>query len=276
MSGKNVYHSNIWEEEAEADNPFATKAAYCQGYDVYGDLLGKASWIEYLYLMFKGDKPSKAQAAMLENLAVAFANCGPRDHSVRAAMNGGVGGSVAAGSLMASLAVGAGQYGGAHEVFHAVELWNRCGLDSGEWLKGAEQLLADLTVDIWLPMEHVPGFDPNGVSCAKPVLQTLALLVKFCDNGALKCLQDKREAFEASCGYPLSMTGVAAAAFFDLGFSPQQAEMLFLIMRLPGAAVHALEQQEMGWKKFPFVGGMIRLENDPGSKEMPSVREYGL
>ena len=28
--------------------------------------------------------------------------------------------------------------------------------------------------------------------------------------------------------------------------------MLFLMLRLPGAAAHALEQGEMGFRKFPF------------------------
>jgi citrate synthase len=75
---------------------------------------------------------------------------------------------------------------------------------------------------------------------------------------------------------PLAMTGVAAAAFFDLEFTAQQAEMLFLLFRLPGAAVHALEQQDKGWRKFPFVGNMIHLDNDPGNMHLPSIEEFGL
>ena len=42
------YISHIWAEEAEPDNPFEAKACYCHGYDVYGDLLGKAGWAESL------------------------------------------------------------------------------------------------------------------------------------------------------------------------------------------------------------------------------------
>jgi len=86
-----VIHSRIWDEEPEPDNPFAAAACYCHGYDVYDDLLGKASWSEYIYLLFVGEKPSPGQARLLEGLVVAIANPGIRDHSVRAAMNGGVG-----------------------------------------------------------------------------------------------------------------------------------------------------------------------------------------
>jgi citrate synthase len=276
MTNKQVFHSQIWQEDAEENNPFEAKACYCHGFDVYGDLLGKASWAEYLYLLLKGERPSLAQAQLLESLAVAFANRGPRDHSIRAAMNGGVGGTTAAGSLMAALAVGAGQYGGAHEVFHAVNVWRHAGQDITQWQTVIQQLLADKTVDIWLPMEHAPGFDPNGESCTTPTRQTLAYLSGFIEGGALQWLNHHREALEALATCPLSMTGVAAAALFDLGFSAEQAEMVFLLLRLPGAAAHALEQQALGWKKFPFIASMIELENDPGSMGVPSIEEFGL
>lgn len=276
MADKQVFHSHIWQEDAEENNPFEAKACYCHGFDVYGDLLGKASWSEYLYLLFKGERPSPLQAQLLESLAVAFANRGPRDHSIRAAMNGGVGGTTAAGSLMAALAVGAGQYGGAHEVFLAVNIWQRAGQDIAQWQTVIQQLLADKTVDIWQPMEHAPGFDPNGESCTTPTRQTLAYLSGFIEGGALQWLNHHREALEELATCPLSMTGVAAAALFDLGFSAEQAEMIFLLLRLPGAAAHALEQQALGWKKFPFIASMIELENDPGSLGVPSIEEFGL
>ncbi|MEE8428226.1 MAG: citryl-CoA lyase, partial [Gammaproteobacteria bacterium] len=117
---KEVIHTRIWEEEPEPDNPFAARACYCCGYDVYGDLLGKAGWSEYLYLLFRGERPNEAQARLLEGLAVILANPGLRDHGVRAAMNGGVGGSTHAACLMAALAVGAGQLGGGREVVLAM------------------------------------------------------------------------------------------------------------------------------------------------------------
>ncbi|MDO8932399.1 MAG: hypothetical protein Q7U97_08405, partial [Rhodocyclaceae bacterium] len=68
----------------------------------------------------------------------------------------------------------------------------------------------------------------------------------------LAWLEANREALEAAAGHPLSMSGVAAAAFADLGFIPEQGEMLHLLLRLPGAAAHALEQRHHGYKKFPF------------------------
>jgi len=116
-------HTRIWQEEAQADNPFATHTAFCHGYDVHGQMLGRASWVDMLYLLFKGEAPSPAQARLLEALALALANPGPRDPMVHAAMCGGVGGSHAAASLIAALAVGAGQSGGARDVRLAMDAW---------------------------------------------------------------------------------------------------------------------------------------------------------
>jgi citrate synthase len=65
---------------------------------------------------------------------------------------------------------------------------------------------------------------------------------------------------EDAAGCPLALSGVAAAAFSDLGFTPEQGEILHLMLRLPGAAAHALEQRPLGYKKFPF--GTVELEDE--------------
>lgn len=255
-------HTHIWQEEAEPDNAFAAASCHCHGYDVYGDLLVHASWIEYLFLLFRGEAPSAQQARLLEGLAMALANPGPRDAAVHAAMCGGVGGSTSASCLMAALAVGAGASGGAREVRLAMEDWLARGTDLALWQTGlAAKPMAD-PADVWPAPDHPPGFDPHGVRCAGPVLQTLAYLAGAGCGASLAWLQAKRLSLESAAGLPLAMPGVAAAALLDLGFTPAQGEMLHLLLRLPGAAVHALEQKDYGHKKFPFF--RVELEDDPG------------
>src|SRR4051812_48489116 len=125
--------SRIWLEEGEPDNAFAARAAYCHGYDVYGEMLGKARWADMIYLLFRGEAPSPSQAARLDVLAVALANPGPREPSVHAAMCGGVGGSPSAAALMAALAVGAGSCGGSREIALAMEAWKINGKNVEAW-----------------------------------------------------------------------------------------------------------------------------------------------
>ncbi|AIY42264.1 hypothetical protein LT85_3106 [Collimonas arenae] len=258
----NTIRSSIWEEEPQADNPFAAAACYCRGYDVYGDLLGKASYIEYMYLLFKGERPTPGAIAALEILAVALANPGPRDPSVHAAMAAGVGGSTAASVLMAAVAVGAGSYGGAREVFLALGAWENNGTELANWCSSLASPVPPTRLQVWPELEHPAGFDPYGKHCAAPVLRTLSLLADILPAGCLAWLQQERAALETAAGFPLAMTGVAAAALADLDFSPNEGEMLTLLLRLPGAAAHALEQGKQGFRLFPFFE--LDLENDPG------------
>ncbi len=262
-------HTRIWQEEAEPDNAFAAASSYCHGYDVYGELLGKASWIEYLFLLFRGEAPTPQQAKLLEGLAVALANPGPRDAAVHAAMCGGVGGSTSASCLMAALAVGAGASGGAREVRLAMENWLENGTDLSLWQTSLVTSPVADPADVWPAPGHPPGFDPHGVRCTTPVLQTLKHLVNSECGPSLAWLQSNRTQLESAAALPLAMTGVAAAALHDLGCSPAQGEMLHLLLRLPGSAVHALEQKEYGHKNFPFFE--IDLQNDPGPVQSSST-----
>lgn len=265
-----VIHSAIWQEEAEPENPFTARTCYCSGYDVYGDLLGKASYLEYLYLLFKGERPAQASLAALEILAIALANPGPRDPSVHAAMAAGTSGSTAAATLMAALAVGAGSYGGAREVFLCMAAWEERGLDPALWYAQLSSPTPPSRSQIWPEIEHPAGFEAYGKECALPVLQTLEKLTKILPSGCLAWLARERSALEAAAAHPLAMAGVAAATLHDLGFTANEGEMFSLLLRLPGAAVHALEQKKQGFRQFPFF--LVDLDNDPGLSSQKGQR----
>jgi citrate synthase len=259
-----LIHTRIWREEAEADNAFATRSAHCHGYDVYGAMLGKAGWIDMLYLLLRGEAPAARDARLLEALSVALANPGPREASVHAAMCGGVCGSTAAATLVAALSVGAGVNGGARELLLSMQDWAACGTSLDAW-QARINAMPDGAVSIWPVQEHAPGFDPHGVSCSTIVLQTLDCLAGLSAGPELAWLQTQRGALEQAAGKPMAMVGVAAAALHALGFTPEQGEMLFLLLRLPGAAAHALEQRAGGFRGFPFY--TIELTDDPRKEQ---------
>jgi citrate synthase len=273
--------TKIWHELAEPDDPFNAQSCHCAGFDVYQDLLGNASWIEYLYLLFMQRQPSRASAELLNDVAVAIANAGPRDLSVQAAMSAGAGGSTLAASLIAALAVGAGQYQGGHEIYYAMLLWqhNQQNLTAWRHCISAKQYLhyhqqqAGHNFNVWPTLECAPGFAPYANRCPQPVLQTLkhlankAQLLEIFPSSNLIWLMNNRLQLEQSAGMPLAMSGVVAAAFTDLQFDQQQAELLYLILRLPGAAAHGLEQHRRGWRDYPFYADGLTLTNDPAAKD---------
>lgn len=257
---RDVIYTAIWEEVAEEDNPFTARECYCSGYDVYGELINKAGWIEYLYLLFRQERPSKQDVLVLETLAIALANPGPRDYSVRAAMNASVGGAPAGASLMAAVSAGAGQYGGAHEVFLAMESLTLSGRDVSALASVLQEQMETTGEDdtIWPRPQHPVGFCPFDARSPTPVLKTLQRLVSINEDGLAGWLVENRQEIEEAVGHPLSMVGVSAATFIDLGMEPLQGEMLYLLLRLPGAAAHSVEQY-MQWKRFPFFMDGIEL-----------------
>ncbi|MEJ2419586.1 MAG: hypothetical protein P8Y45_22200 [Exilibacterium sp.] len=275
-------HSNFWEEIPEKNDAFSARIFRCAGYDVYGDLLGKASWIEYLYLLFHGEQPSLDQARLLNDLAVALANPGPKDCGVQAAMSAGAGGSTLAAALMAALAAGAGGFGGAREVYETIILWQQCQHKLEMWQEHLGQwqnnicneerteyaFAAEAAMEsVWPPMDHPPGFNPYAYNCSTPVLRLLEHLSQIQENKNLNWLKEHRLQLESIAGCPLDVSGVAGAALADLSFDPQQGELLYLLLRLPGAAAHALEQHWLGCSSFPFYRQGLNITNDPGPVE---------
>lgn len=263
--------TDIWHEIADDNDPFVAKACICAGFNVFEDILGKASWIEYLYLLFQQQQPTPYEIKLLNDLAVAIANAGPRDHSIQAAMSAAAGGSTLASCLMAALAVGAGQLNGGQEIFHAVTMWQRCGNDVVLWRHTlTEKTYLNFQLEIngheygtWPKLTQPPGFALHGLHCAAPTLQTLEHLANLTDTptgSTLRWLLLNRQTLEQASQLPLSMTGVVAATFTQLKLDPQQSELLYLLLRLPGAAAHALEQHRLCWRDYPFHPQGIKLE----------------
>ncbi len=247
--------SAFWQEVAELDNPFATRSALCSGYDVYGDLLKHADTIDMLWLLLIGQAPSPKQKPLINKLAIALANLGPRDPASQASMSAAAGGSGAAACLMAGLAVAAGNVNGARELNEAINIWQTCDKQIDRWQQALLQYSASTEAaytDSWLPLESPPGFDLNGVSCTTPVKVTLEHLSQQPNTTSLRWLQQHRKQLESITQLPLSMIGVCAAAMHDLKLNREQGEMLYLLCRLPGIAAHALEQRQQGWDQFPF------------------------
>jgi citrate synthase len=253
-------HTRIWLETPEPDDAFAARTAYCHGYDVHGELVGRATWAEMLLLLWRGERPDAADARLLDALAVTLANAGPRDPAVHAAMCGAVGGSPAAACLMAALGVGAGRLSGGQEIALCVATWQRCDTDEPAWQEALRRPTPEVE-SIWPAAEHPPGFEAHGRCCAGTVTQALDALASISPGRYLPWLQSHRQGLEAAADRPLAMAGVAGAAMADLRLDAAQAEMLWLLLRLPGAAAHALEQR-LDYKRFPFFAHEIADEID--------------
>ncbi|MBA3582034.1 MAG: citryl-CoA lyase [Gammaproteobacteria bacterium] len=237
--------TKIWQEETTAESPFVAQRSLCAGYDVYNQVLGNASWAEFLYLLFKQARPTAKQATMLNDLAVGLANAGPRDFAVRSAINASIAGGTAASALMAALATGAGSLNGGHAVVLMSQLIKQCGSDLAAWQLAFSTAQFYQNKD-WPAAPQPPGFDAMSTSTSEPVLKMLTHFSALDETAYCAWWRENIATLESYAGWPLGMHGVAAIVLSALDFTARQAEYLWLLMRLPGAAAHA-EEQYMQW-----------------------------
>jgi len=233
--------SRIWSEAPDPRSPFIGRQVRLCGYDYYGEILGAADWLEVVWLLLRGDAPTAEQLDLVNDAAVMLADPGPRDPAVHAAMCGGIGGSRPAASLMAALAVAAGDAGGSGELLRAMRAL--AGATDRETLAAALRAEADGN-GCW------PGFSAASRYSAEGVLAALDRLSGSSLADRLLLLQQQQRRSEGRAG--LTLLGVAAAAFCDLDLDFEQAEAMFLLFRLPGALAHAAEQRDRPHRDFPF------------------------
>ena len=93
-------------------------------------------------------------------------------------MCGAVGGSSAAASLMAALAVGAGSLGGSREIALSHGSVACMRTDMRAWRAYLAKPIEDTSL-LWPALRHPAGFDPHGTSTGTPVRQTLARLAEL-------------------------------------------------------------------------------------------------
>lgn len=262
MSSEHTYFSAIW-NETPSENPYYASECTCHGYDVFGDILQNASLPEYLYLLLTGERLDPKQTLFFERVLIALAHPGMRDPSVRAAMNAGVGGSRAGAAMMAAIAVGAGQAGGAHELRLSLQICKKAKQSIPSWIAEFKNVLEDQECDVWLELETVPGFDPHQTTASPLTLQVLTYFASLAgpESQTAWLLQHYKE-LESNLNYGLNFIGTIAATLADLNISSEMAEYLFLFARLPGAATQAQEARELGFKKFPFFHNWVHLTND--------------
>lgn len=242
--------TKIWEERPNSDNPYVAEGARCYGYDVF-DLLEKRSFVDVLYLLFRGELPPKAHAELLERLMIALINPGPRHPATRAAMNAAVSKTDIAHLLPISLSVIGGEHLGAAEVEKSMRFFRK------NLKRRPDEIIAEIVLAGDKPAEGdwhpVPGFGSRfgGIDVmTQELAQRLVLL-----PGAGKALKWGCDLAQHLHGYQMGWlsTGLAAAVFADLGFSTRSGAGLFQLFNAPGLLAQGLEMANKPLTAMPFL-----------------------
>lgn len=219
-----------------------------RGYPIQ-QLIGKIDFVSMIWLMLKGDLPSRGQARLLEAALVASVDHGPQAPSIsiaRMASTCGVGinNAIASGvNALGDVHGGAGQQ--CLEVYHAVAS------QAGDCTD--ESVMTGLIAAQIAVHKHLPGFghrfhpvDPR----AKPLLELVeeAVVAGEVQGRYLSVARAVEKVLHQVKNKPIPMNidGATAVIFGELGFAPVEARGLFILSRSVGIMSHAFEQMQQG------------------------------
>jgi citrate synthase len=217
------------------------------------DLIGTVSFPQMIWLMLRGDLPSREQAALFECALVAGVDHGPQAPSIAAARMAATCG-VGLNNVMATGVNMLGDvHGGAGE--QCAELYENIAARMSGGV-GLDQAVRD-GLDEWRAAygKIVSGF---GHRFHKPVdpraPRLMALVREAAEAGTVsgrfasigEAVQD--ELGRQRGGRPIAMNidGATAVIFCELGFPPPLSRGLFCLSRSVGVLAHGWEQMQQG------------------------------
>jgi citrate synthase len=219
------------------------------------DLIGRIGFGAMVYLMTRGELPSREAAALLEAALVAAVDHGPQAPSIaaaRMAMTCGVGINNAMASAINMLG---DVHGGAGE--QCVALYNDIAsrLPSGDVSAAQLQSAAGAAIDALAAdgIKHVPGFGHRFHPVDPRAPRLLALVDTAARNGvvsgrfaAIARVVETVLAARTQRAIPMNIDGATAVIFAELGFPPPLCRGLFVLSRSVGALAHAWEEMQSG------------------------------
>jgi len=222
------------------------------------DLIGKASFVEAIFLALQGRFPKKNETKMLDAVFVSLIEHGIEVPSAFVAR------SVASTGNSANAAIAAGVL--AMGDFHggAIEGAARY-LQSKETPRG-------IVAQALKNKEHLPGFGHKVYKTEDPRTHALfekARELKLPQTYIMRARAIERELKRASGnGIPLNIDGAVAAVMSELGFGWRLGKPFFILGRLPGLIAHIEEeyQNEKPYRRLDsedveYVGLPIKKHN---------------
>jgi citrate synthase len=211
------------------------------------ELVGNISFAEMVYLLVKGDLPSKNEAKMLESVLVSFCDHGVTPPSTQSARLMASAGSpmhaCLAGGLLAFGKNHAGAIERSMKVLQEGINKTRSDMDIDS--------MAGIMVDYFMKREEkIPGFghryheeDPRA-----PRMMELAHENECLGRHSELALAIENLLFESK-GIRMNIDGANAGILSDLGFDWRLGSGIFMIGRLPGIMAHVHEEMT---RESPF------------------------
>ncbi len=245
-----------------------------RGYPIE-ELIGNVNFAQMIWLMTRGELPSRGQAELLDIALMSAVDHGPQAPSIAIARMAATCGVELNNAMASAVNVLGDVHGGAGE--QAVEIYQAIGsrMDAGLSIEAA--VAAEVDDFITNRGKHLPGFghrfhpiDPRAPRLLEMVDKATAqgtVRGRFADIGRqveneLAARKGKR--------IPMNIDGATAVIYAELGFPAPLARGLFCLSRSVGILAHAWEQTEQGGRnKGPIPRQHIWTYEGPECREVP-------
>lgn len=238
------------------------------------DLIGNVSFPQMIWLMVRGDMPSKEQSRLFECAMVAGVDHGPQAPSIAAARMAATCGVGLNNAMATAVNMLGDVHGGAGE--QCAELY----FDIDERMDGGVNLVDAVRegLDHWRANygKVVSGFGHRFHKPVDPRAPRLMAMVRHAaTEGTVKGrFADIGEAVQEELGRqrggrPIAMNidGATAVIFCELGFPAPLSRGLFCLSRSVGILAHAWEQMEQGGRNKGPMPPKYLPEYEPSNNE---------
>lgn len=251
-----------------------------RGYPIQ-ELIGRVRFPDMIWLMLRGDLPSRGQSELLEAALVPGVDHGPHAPSIAISRMAVSCGLPVNGAMASAINVLDDIHGGAGQ--QCMELYRE--IDEAAGRDGDLVQAATVIIEKHRSAGEkiVPGFGHRFHPVDPRTAPLLALVAKAeaagVVSGRFAAIGRAVESAISSLKgrhIPMNIDGITAVIFCELGFEPELGRGLFVLSRSVGILAHAWEQKQQGRrimgpmpKEIPFryTGPAIRhLDSNDGNK----------
>ena len=251
-----------------------------RGYPIE-ELIGRVRFPDMIWLMLRGELPTRAQSDLLEAALVPGVDHGPHAPSIAISRMAVTCGLPVNGAMASAVNVLDDIHGGAGQ--QCMELYREIDAEAG---KDGDLVQAATTVI----QRHrdagekiVPGFGHRFHPIDPRTAPLFALVAKAKAQGAVSGRwaaigQAVEDALKAIKGrhIPMNIDGITAVIFCELGFEPELGRGLFILSRSVGILAHAWEQKKKGVRiKGPMPREIPYRYSGPARRAVPTAAARG-
>jgi citrate synthase len=245
-----------------------------RGYPIE-ELIGRVRFPDMIWLMLRGELPSRGQSELLEAALVPGVDHGPHAPSIAISRMAVTCGLPVNGAMASAINVLDDIHGGAGQ--QCMELYREIALDAGAGSDVAAAATKVLERRREAGEKIVPGFGHRFHPIDPRVAPLYALVANAQREGTVKGrFAQIGRAVEAAIAahkkknIPMNIDGITAVIFCELGFEPELGRGLFILSRSVGILAHAWEQKQRGGRiKGPMTPEIPYKYSGPPRRSLP-------